>query len=111
MATKGKSPESVVKDIKRKTGRVFNAEEKIRIVLEGLKGEESVATICRRENIHPTLYYKWSKEFLEAGKKRLAGDTVREATSPEIPYHRRTEQRSLLVHRGLLQPDQETFCK
>jgi len=84
MATKGKSPENVVKDIKRKTRRVFNAEEKIRIVLEGLKGEESVATICRRESIHPTLYYKWSKEFLEAGKKRLAGDTVREATSPEV---------------------------
>lgn len=84
MATKGKSPESVVKDIKRKTRRVFNAEEKIRIVLEGLKGEESVATICRRENIHTTLYYKWSKEFLEAGKKRLAGDTVREATSSEV---------------------------
>ena len=84
MANKGKSPENVVNDIKRKTRRVFNAEEKIRIVLEGLKGEESVATICRRESIHPTLYYKWSKEFLEAGKKRLAGDTVREATSPEV---------------------------
>lgn len=84
MAAKGKSPENIVKDIKRKTRRVFNAEEKIRIVLEGLKGEESVATICRRESIHPTLYYKWSKEFLEAGKKRLAGDTVREATSPEV---------------------------
>ena len=82
MATKGKSPESVVKDIKRKTRRVFYAEEKIRIVLEGLKGEESVATICRRESNHPTLFYKWSKEFLEAGKRRLAGDTAREATSP-----------------------------
>lgn len=84
MANKGKSPENVVKDIKRKTRRVFSAEEKIRIVLEGLKGEESVASICRRENIHTTLYYKWSKEFLEAGKRRLAGDTVREATSPEV---------------------------
>jgi transposase len=84
MATKGKSPESVVKDIKRKTRRVFNAEEKIRIVLEGLKGEESVATISRRESIHPTLFYKWSKEFLEAGKRRRAGDTVREAPSPEV---------------------------
>ena len=83
-AEKGKSPESVVRDIKRKTRRVFNAEEKIRIVLEGLKGEESIATICRRESIHPNLYYKWSKEFLEAGKKRLAGDTVREATSSEV---------------------------
>ena len=84
MAEKGKSPESVVRDIKRKTRRVFNAEEKIRIVLEGLKGEESIATICRRESIHPNLYYKWSKEFLEAGKRRLAGDTVREATSSEV---------------------------
>ena len=64
MATKGKSPESVVKDIKMKTHRVFNAEGKIGIVLDGLKGEESVATICRRESIHPTLFYKWSKEFL-----------------------------------------------
>jgi transposase len=94
MATKGKSPENVVKDIKRKTRRVFNAEEKIRIVLENLKGEESVATICRRESIHPTLYYKWSKEFLEAGKKRLAGDTVREATSPEV-NDLRTENETL----------------
>jgi transposase len=84
MAEKGKSPESVVRDIKRKTRRIFNAEEKIRIVLEGLKGEESIAAICRREIIHPNLYYKWSKEFLEAGKKRLAGDTIREATSSEV---------------------------
>jgi transposase len=84
MAEKGKSPESVVRDIKRRTRRVFNAEEKIRIVLEGLKGEESIATICRRESIHPNMYYKWSKEFLEAGKRRLTGDTVREATSSEV---------------------------
>jgi transposase len=84
MAEKGKSPESVVRDIKRKTRRVFNAEEKIRIVLEGLKREESIAAICRRESIHPNLYYKWSKEFLEAGKRRLTGDTVREATSSEV---------------------------
>lgn len=84
MAAKGKSPESVVKDIKRKTRRVFNSEEKIRIILEGLKGEDSIAAICRREGIHPTNYYKWSKDFLEAGKKRLNGDTVREATSSEV---------------------------
>ncbi len=84
MAEKGKSPENVVRDIKRRTRRVFNAEEKIRIVLEGLKGEESIASICRRESIHPNLYYKWSKEFLEAGKKRLNGDTIREATSTEV---------------------------
>lgn len=84
MATKNTSPESVVRDIKRKTRRQFNAEEKIRIVLEGLKGEDSIASICRKEGIHPTQYYKWSKEFLEAGKKRLNGDTVREASSSEV---------------------------
>ena len=84
MATSKRDPESVVREIKRKTRRVFNAEEKIRIVLEGLRGEESIAAICRREGIHPSQYYKWSKEFLEAGKKRLTGDTVREATSPEV---------------------------
>ena len=84
MASKGKSPKNIVRDIKRKTRRVFNAEEKIRIILEGLKGEESIAEICRRESIHPTQYYKWSKEFLESGKKRLNGDIVREATSGEV---------------------------
>ncbi len=79
-----KTAEAVVKDIKRKTRRKFNAEEKIRIVLEGLKGEESVSAICRREGVAPTLYYKWSKDFLEAGKKRLNGDTEREANSFEV---------------------------
>jgi transposase len=83
-AAKSKGPGDVVKDIKRKTRRVFNAEEKIRIILEGLKAEESISSICRREQIHPTQYYKWSKEFLEAGKKRLNGDIVREATSVEV---------------------------
>ena len=78
------SPESIIKEIKRKTRRKFTAEEKIRIVLEGLKGEESLVDLCRREGIHPTLYYKWSKDFLEAGKRRLKGDTVREANSGEV---------------------------
>ena len=77
-------PESVVREIKRKTRRKFSAEEKIRIVLEGLRGEESIAELCRREGINPNLYYNWSKEFLEAGKKRLKGDTKREATSGEV---------------------------
>jgi len=77
-------PESVVREIRRKTRRKFSAEEKIRIVLEGLKGEESIAELCRREGISPNLYYNWSKEFLEAGKRRLMGDTKREATSPEV---------------------------
>lgn len=78
------NPESVVREIRRKTRRKFSAEEKIRIVLEGLKGEESISEICRRESISPNLYYKWSKEFLEAGKRRLLGDTKREATSDEV---------------------------
>ena len=76
--------EKVVKDIRRMTRRKFSAEEKIRIVLEGLRGEESIATLCRKEGLAPNLYYRWSKEFLEAGKKRLVGDTSREATSTEV---------------------------
>ena len=76
--------EKVVKDIRRATRRQFSAEEKIRIVLEGLRGEDSIAELCRREGINQNLYYRWSKDFLEAGKKRLAGDTAREATSDEV---------------------------
>jgi len=76
-----KSAEAVIKDIKRQTRRKFSSEEKIRIVLEGLKGEESIAEICRREGIAPALYYRWSKDFIEAGKRRLNGDTVREANT------------------------------
>ena len=79
-----KNPESVVREIKRKTRRKFNSEEKIRIILEGLKGEDSIAAICRREGISPSLYYKWSKTFLQAGKRRLKGDTIREANSDEV---------------------------
>ena len=79
-----KSPESVVREIKRRTRRKFNSEEKIRIILEGLKGEDSIAEICRREGIAPSVYYKWSKAFLEAGKKRLNGDTAREANSDDV---------------------------
>ena len=78
------SAESVVKDIRRRTRKHHSAEEKIRIVLEGPRGEESIAALCRREGIATSLYYSWSKEFLEAGKKRLAGDTARQATSPEV---------------------------
>ncbi len=79
-----RDPESVVREIKRKTRRKFNSEEKIRIILEGLKGENSIAEICRREGIAPAVYYKWSKAFLEAGKQRLKGDTTREANSDEV---------------------------
>jgi len=82
--TTDSSPERVVNEIRRKTRRRFSAEEKIRIVLEGLRGEESIATLCRKEGLAPNLYYRWSKEFLEAGKKRLVGDTTREATSTEV---------------------------
>jgi len=81
--------EKVVKDIRRATRRQYSAEEKIRIVLEGLRGEDSIAELCRREGIAQNLYYRWSKEFLEAGKKRLAGDTAREATSDEVRSLRR----------------------
>src|SRR3974377_2032984 len=76
--------EKLVRDIRRATRRRFSAEEKIRIVLEGLRGEESIAELCRKEGIAQNLYYRWSKEFLEAGKKRLAGDTAREASSDEV---------------------------
>jgi transposase len=78
------SPESIVREIKRKTRRKFTAEEKIRIVLEGLRGEESISDLCRKEGIHPTMYYKWSKSFLESGKRQLSGDTIREASSNEV---------------------------
>ena len=76
--------EKVVKDIRRKTRRKHSTEEKIRIVLDGLRGEVSIAELCRREGINTNLYYRWSKDFLEAGKKRLAGDTVREANTDEV---------------------------
>ena len=76
--------EHVVKDIRRATRRHFSAEDKIRIVLEGLRGEESIAELCRKEGIAQNLYYRWSKEFLEAGKKRLAGDTARQANTGEV---------------------------
>jgi len=86
----GKKPaEQVVKEIRRATRRQFSAEEKIRIVLTGLRGEDSIAELCRREAIVENLYYRWSKEFLEAGKKRLAGDTARAATSDEVRELRR----------------------
>ncbi len=73
-----------IKDIRRATRKQYSAEEKIRIVLDGLRGEESIAELCRREGIAQSIYYKWSKEFMEAGKKRLSGDTVREATTDEV---------------------------
>ena len=79
-----RSAEKTVRDIRRATRRKYSAEEKIRIVIDGLRGEDSVAELCRREGINSNIYYRWSKEFMEAGKKRLAGDVSREATSDEV---------------------------
>jgi len=76
--------DALVRMTKRQTRRKFSAEEKIRIVIAGMRGEDSVAELCRREGIHQNLYYRWNREFMEAGKKRLAGDTAREATSDEV---------------------------
>jgi transposase len=81
-----------IKDIRRATRKQYSAEEKIRIVLDGLRGEESIAELCRREGIAQSIYYKWSKEFLEAGKRRLAGDTARAASSGEVQSLRREER-------------------
>jgi len=79
-----RDPESPVRDIRRNTRRKFSADEKIRIVLEGLRGEQSIADLCRKESIHPSRYHKWSKEFLESGKNRLTANHLRQATSDEV---------------------------
>ena len=84
-----KPAKQVLKDIRRKTRRHFSAEDKIRIVLDGLRGDDSIAELCRREGIAQSLYYTWSKEFMEAGKRRLAGDTARAATTDEVKDLRR----------------------
>jgi transposase len=82
--TARKPAEQVIKDIRRATRRHFSAEDKIRIVLDGLRGEDSIAELCRKEGIAQSLYYTWSKEFMEAGKRRLAGDTARAASSDDV---------------------------
>ena len=96
--TNSKSPQSkatkVVKDIRRANRKLYSAEEKIRIVIEGLRGESSIAELCRKESIAQSMYYSWSKEFIEAGKQRLAGDTARAATTDEVKDLRR-ESRDL----------------
>ena len=98
MAKKKESAEQTVRNIRRKTRKQYSSEEKIRIVLEGLRGESSVAELCRREGIAQSLYYKWSKEFLEAGKQRLAGNTKRQADSQEVSEMRHeNEQLKQLV--------------
>ena len=87
---KPKAPaEQVVKDIRRATRKHYSAEDKIRIVLDGLRGDDSIAELCRREGIAQSLYYTWSKEFMEAGKRRLAGDTARAATTNDVRELRR----------------------
>ena len=84
-----KTSEKTVKDIQRATRKQYSSEEKIRIVLDGLRGEDSIAELCRREGLSQGVYYKWSKDFMEAGKKRLAGDTARAATTDEVKDLRR----------------------
>ncbi len=79
-----KTASSLISELKRKTRKAYSSEEKIRIVIEGIRGELSIAELCRREGIHQTNYYKWSKDFMEAGKHRLNGDTMREANTSEV---------------------------
>ena len=97
------SSEQVVKDIRRATRKQYSAEEKIRVVLDGLRGEHSIAELCRREGIAESLYYSWSKEFLEAGKRRLAGDTARAATSSEVKdlRHEARELKEVVAEQAL----------
>ena len=95
---KHSSSEKLVKAIHRKARRKYSAEEKIRIVLEGLRGEESIAELCRREGLNQNVYYRWSKEFLEAGKQRLAGNTKREATSDEVTDLRKENSQVGHIH-------------
>ena len=101
---KKQTTENFIKEIRRKTKRIFSSEQKIQIVMEALRAEMSVAELCRKYGIHESSFYKWNKEFLEAGKKRLAGDTVREASSDEVS-DLRSENRDLkeLVATLLLQ--------
>jgi transposase len=86
------SSERLVRDIRRATRKQYSAEEKIRVVIDGLRGEVSIAELCRREGITESLYYSWSKEFLEAGKRRPAGDTARAATTNEVKDLKRQAQ-------------------
>jgi transposase len=82
--TKKKSASSLISELKRKTRRTYNSEEKIRIIIEGIRGETTIAELCRKEGISQGIYYKWSKDFMDAGKRRLTGDTMREANTSEV---------------------------
>ena len=114
MSKSKQSASSLISDLKRKTIRKFSSEEKIRIIIEGMRGETSIAELCRREGIAQTLYYKWSKDFMEAGKRRLNGDTLREANTSEV-NELKTENQDLkelvaelsLQNRRLLKKDYE----
>ncbi len=79
-----KSASSLISELKRKTRRAYSSEEKIRIIIDGIRGETTIAELCRREGISQGIYYKWSKDFMDAGKRRLAGDTMREANTTEV---------------------------
>jgi transposase len=104
MAEQKKTVEATVRNIRRATRKKYTAEEKDRIFLEGLRGESTIAELCRKEGIHPNLYYKWSKEFLEAGKQRLVGDTQRQTDSQEV-----VEMRSE-IEQYLSQGSDECYC-
>jgi transposase len=100
---RGTASEKAIKDIRRATRKHYSAEEKIRIVLDGLRGEETIAELCRREGIAQSIYYKWSKEFLEAGKRRLAGDTARAASTGEVKdlRHEARELKEVVAEQAL----------
>ena len=105
---RGRIPRSLIKDIKRRTNKTYSAEEKIRIVLEGLRGEDSIANISRKYGINDSVYYKWSKDFLEAAKKRLSGDTERNANESEMQHLKKENENlkkavaDLFLHNELL---------
>lgn len=103
MALKKQNAESKIKEIRRHTRKKYSAEEKIRIVIDGLRGETSIANLCRKEGINANLYYKWSKDFMEAGKSRLAGDIRREATSTEVHFlkNENTDLKLLVAEQSL----------
>jgi transposase len=106
----GETARELIRKTKRATRRKFPAEEKIRIVMEGMRGEMAVSELCRREGIQPTVYYKWLKDFMEAGKSRLRGDTQREATSDEVK-HLRSENERLKQLVGELSLEKMTLKK
>lgn len=92
-----KSASALISDLKRKTRKAYNSEDKIRIIIEGMRGETTIAELCRKESIHQANYYKWSKDFMEAGKRRLNGDTMREANTSEVHNPQKNDQSSQKV--------------